>query len=133
MTKLTLFHCIHAIDRVPDPATDTAEVRVVKLPCSSMIKDFILLRAFEAGADAVVILACPEGQCRHTDGNIRARKRVERVKMTLDSIGLNGRRLLFFNSLPGGDSITEMIEQALSELEELGPSPITSPITTQIK
>jgi coenzyme F420-reducing hydrogenase delta subunit len=96
-----------------------------------MIKDFILLRAFEAGSDAVIVLTCPEGQCRHTDGNIRARKRVERVKMTLDSIGLDGRRLLFFNALPEGDGITAIVRQALTEIEDLGPSPLATPVIIQ--
>ncbi|HEY41045.1 MAG TPA: hydrogenase iron-sulfur subunit [Dehalococcoidia bacterium] len=126
MLKLTLFHCINAIDEMSDPTVNNAEVRTVKLPCSSMVKDLVLLRAFEAGSDAVIVLTCPEGQCRHTDGNIRARKRVERVKKALDSIGLDGRRLLFFNVAPGGSGITEILHQALSELKELGPSPITT-------
>ena len=127
MPKLTLFYCINAITGVSDPAVDIAEVRTVKLPCSSMIKDFILLRAFEAGSDAVIVLTCPEGQCRHTDGNIRAQKRVERVKKVLDSIGLDGRRLLFFNALPQGDGIAEIVRGAISEIEDLGPSPIANP------
>jgi coenzyme F420-reducing hydrogenase delta subunit len=126
MPKLTLFYCINAVDGMPDPNVDTAEVKIVKLPCSSMVKDFILLRAFEAGADAVIVLTCPEGECRHTEGNIRAQKRVERVKKILDSIGLDGRRLLFFNALPEGDDITEIVRQALCELENLGQSPIAS-------
>jgi F420-non-reducing hydrogenase iron-sulfur subunit len=124
--KLTLFYCINAVNGIPDPAADTIEIRTVKLPCSSMVKDFVLLRAFEAGSDAVIFLTCPEGQCHHTDGNIRARKRVERVKTILDSIGLDGRRLLFFNVAPDGNGIAEIVRQALSELEELGPSPVAA-------
>jgi len=127
MPKLTLFYCINGIAGVSDLAVDIADVRTVKLPCSSMIKDFILLRAFEAGSDAVIVLTCPEGQCQHADGNIRARKRVERLKMMLDSIGLDGRRLMLFNTLPEGDGITEIVKQALSELEDLGPNPLVTP------
>jgi coenzyme F420-reducing hydrogenase delta subunit len=127
--KLTLFYCINAVNGMPDPAADTAGVRTVKLPCSSMVKDFILLRAFESGSDAVILITCPEGECRHTDGNIRARKRVERVKKILDSIGLDGRRLLFSNATPEVDGIAGIVRQALSELEELGPSPVATPVT----
>jgi F420-non-reducing hydrogenase iron-sulfur subunit len=124
--KLTLFYCINAVNGMPDPTMDATEVRMVKLPCSSMVKDFILLRAFEAGSDAVIVLTCPEGECRHTEGNIRAQKRVERVKKILDSIGLDGRRLLFFNALPEGEGVAEIVRQALSRLEDLGPSPVAS-------
>jgi F420-non-reducing hydrogenase iron-sulfur subunit len=124
--KLTLFYCINAVNGTPDPNVDAAEVRMVKLPCSSMVKDFVLLRAFEAGSDAVIVLTCPEGECRHTEGNIRAQKRVERVKKILDSIGLDGKRLIFFNALPEGDGIAGIAQQALSRLEELGQSPVAS-------
>ena len=128
MPKLMLFHCANAVTLVSNLAVDIAEVRTVKLPCSSMIKDFILLRAFEAGSDAVIILTCPDGQCRYIDGNIRAQKRVERVKKMLDAIGLDSRRLMLFNALPEGGGIKEIVRQALFRLEYLGPSPITSPV-----
>ncbi len=131
MPKLTLFYCINAVNGIPDPTMDTAEVRMVKLPCSSMVKDYILLRAFEAGSDAVIVLTCPEGECRHTEGNIRAQKRVERVKKVLDSIGMDGRRLLFFNVLPKGNGITEIIHQTLCELENLGQNPVVTRRTIQ--
>ena len=131
MPKLTLFYCINGINGIPDRDVDGVDVRAIKLPCSSVVKDFILLRAFEAGSDAVIVLTCPEGLCRHTDGNIRARKRVEQVKNTLDSIGLDGRRLMFFNALLEGDGISEVVSRALSEIEDLGPSPINSPVTAQ--
>ncbi len=43
--------------------------RSIKLPCSSMTREVVLLKAFEAGADAVVVLVCPEGSCRYLEGN----------------------------------------------------------------
>ena len=125
--KITLFHCINAFsDKRSSPLTggDGFESKVVKLPCSSMVKDVYLLRAFEAEADAVVVLVCPEGQCRYLEGNIRAKKRVGRLKTLLDEIGLDSRRLSIFNLAAGDEArAAEIIQQTLSELAELGPSP----------
>lgn len=125
--KITLFHCINAFsDGRSSPLTsgDGFETHIVKLPCSSMVKEVYLLRAFEAEADAVVVLVCPEGQCRHVEGNIRAKKRVERLKHLLDEIGLDSRRLAIFNLALGDEtSATEIIQKTLSELADLGPSP----------
>ena len=125
--KITVFHCINAFsDKRSSPLTsgDGFESHVVKLPCSSMVKDVYLLRAFEAEADAVLVLVCPEGQCRYLEGNIRAKKRVGRLKKLLDEIGMDSRRLSIFN-LASGDEATaaEIIQKTLSELAELGPSP----------
>jgi F420-non-reducing hydrogenase iron-sulfur subunit len=125
--KITIFHCINAFsDERSSPLSDgdNFEIRLVKLPCSSMVKDVYLLRAFEAGADAVVVLVCPERQCRYLEGNIRAKKRVERLKILLDEIDFDSRRLSIFNLAIGDDAAAaEIIQKILSELADLGPSP----------
>ncbi len=125
---VTVFHCINTFSEVTALASsdDDFEIRSIKLPCSSMVKDVFLLRAFDAGSDAVVVLTCPEGECHYVNGNIRARKRVERLKNVLDEIGLNGRRLSLFNvPLEDGTVAAEIIQKTLLELADLGPNPAT--------
>jgi F420-non-reducing hydrogenase iron-sulfur subunit len=125
--KITLFHCINTFGDAAEvflTGKDTCEIQTVKMPCSSMVKDVFLLRAFEAGADGVVVLVCPEGQCRFLEGNIRAKKRVAWVRNLLDEIGLNGQRLSLSN-ISSGDKITagQIIDDVLKTLAELGPNP----------
>jgi F420-non-reducing hydrogenase iron-sulfur subunit len=125
--KITVFHCINAFSDESSSALtggDDFEIHLVKLPCSSMVKDVYLLRAFEAEADAVVVLVCPERQCRYLEGNIRAKKRVERLKILLDEIDFDSRRLSIFNLALGDEAAAaEIIQKTLAELAELGPSP----------
>ena len=125
--RITLFQCTAAPGAACSktlPVADNLELHALELPCSSMVRDVFLLRAFEAGADAVVVFTCPEGQCRHIDGNIRARKRVERVQGILDEIGLNGRRLSLFNIAPGDvEAVSLALRKVLSDLAVLGPNP----------
>ena len=126
--KITIFHCINAFSEgrsSPLTGGDGFETHLVKLPCSSMVKDVYLLRAFEAEADAVVVLVCPERQCRYLEGNIRAKKRVERLKILLDEIDFDSRRLSIYNLAFGDEAAaTEIIKKTLAELAELGPSPV---------
>ena len=125
--KITVFHCINAFtENAPLPFADgnDVDIKFIKLPCSSMVKDVFLLRAFEAGADGVVVLVCPEGQCRYVEGNIRAKKRVAWVQNLLDDIGIDGRRLSLSNIAAGDTSaVTQIIEDALKILVELGHNP----------
>ena len=103
---------------------DDFEIKFIRLPCSSMVKDVVLLRAFEAGADAVVVLVCPEGQCKYVEGNIRAKKRVQWVKNLMDEIGLDGRRLALSNISAGDKKATSLIiQKTLKDLSTLGPNP----------
>jgi coenzyme F420-reducing hydrogenase delta subunit len=125
--KISVFHCINVFSDgdalLPSDRQDAA-IEFVKLPCSSMVKDVFLLRAFEAGADAVLVLVCPEGACRYVEGNLRAKKRVKWVQNLLDEIGLDGGRLALFNIAPDdAAAVGKTIEQTLSLLAELGPNP----------
>jgi coenzyme F420-reducing hydrogenase delta subunit len=125
--KITLFHCINAFNEgasLPLTGADDFEMKIVKLPCSSMVKDVFLLRAFEAGSDGVLVMVCPEGQCRYLEGNIRAKKRVEWVQNLLDEIGLNGKRLSICNIFFGDEVATaQIIQKTLLDLTDLGPNP----------
>ncbi len=121
--RLTVFHCFNAMDKI-ESSDGTYSVHSVKMPCSSMTREVFLLRAFEAGADAVIVLVCPMGTCQYTEGNIRAALRVNRVKKILDEIGLDGRRLNIYN-IPHGNrtAVSAIIKQNLSDLASLGPNP----------
>ena len=124
--KITLFHCINAFDNYAFlPGQEgTFDLNPVKMACSSMVKDVFLLRAFEAGADAVAVFVCPEGQCRYVEGNIRAKKRVNFVKNLLDEIGLGGMRLSLHNVSSGDTENTgKILRQILSQINDMGPNP----------
>lgn len=125
--KITLFHCINTVSEIGGfslTGQDNFELETVKLPCSSMVKDVFLLRAFEAGSDAVIVLVCPEGQCRYVEGNIRAKKRVAWVRNLLDEIGLGGRRLSLSNISAGDNvSVSQIIQNILKDLADMGPNP----------
>jgi len=125
--KITLFHCINAFgdaDELSLTDMNNCEIQTVKMACSSMVKDVFLLKAFEAGSDGVVVLVCPEGQCRYVEGNIRAKKRVAWVRNLLDEIGLDGRRLALGNMAAGDKAAAaQIINDVLKNLAELGPNP----------
>ena len=125
--KITVFYCINTFGNGgPVSLTDgeECEFRLVKLACSSMVKDVFLLRAFEAGADAVIVLVCPEGQCRYVEGNLRAYKRVMWVKKLLDEIGIDGNRLSLVNlSSEDKEAAAQIVEKVRADLIERGPSP----------
>jgi F420-non-reducing hydrogenase iron-sulfur subunit len=125
--KITLFHCINAFGDAEElflNGKKAYEIKTVKMACSSMVKDVFLLRAFEAGADAVVVMVCPEGQCRYVEGNIRAKKRVAWVRTLLDDIGLDGRRLSLTNmDAVDKSTATRTMDDVVKKLAELGPNP----------
>ena len=76
------------------------------VPCSGRIDPRYLLKAFEAGARAVCILACPRGHCKSMEGNLRAVARVQAVQELLSEAGLDPDSVQIF--LPSGSEETAL-------------------------
>lgn len=102
-----------------------ANVRVLRLPCTGKVEIDYLLAAFERGADGVIVAGCLEGGCHFLEGNLRARKRVERAKKILSEIGLEPERLEMYNlSSAEGTRFAEIVTEMNERLAKLGPSPL---------
>ena len=95
------------------------------LPCTGRIDESLLLKAFENGADGVMVIGCLEGDCHYVNGNIRARARVERVYQILDQIKIGPDRVRMYNLSAGeGAKFAAFANEFVDKIEELGPSPI---------
>ncbi len=84
-----------------------------------------LLTAFEHGIDGIIVAGCLEGGCHFLEGNLRARKRVERTKKLLAEIGLEPERVEMFNlSSAEGTRFAEIVSEMSGRLARLGKSPL---------
>jgi len=102
-----------------------ASIRIIKLPCSGTIDLLHILKAFEEGSDGVFVAGCLEGGCHFIEGNLRAKKRVQRAKSILDSVGLGRDRLeMFFMSSSEGPRFAEVAREMTERIRNLGPNPI---------
>jgi F420-non-reducing hydrogenase iron-sulfur subunit len=102
-----------------------SNVRVLRLPCTGKIEVNYILSAFERGADGVIVAGCLEGGCHFLEGNLRARKRVERAKRLLEEIGLEPARLEMYNlSSAEGARFAEIVTEMDERIRQLGPSPL---------
>ena len=100
-------------------------VRVLRMPCTGKVEVDYLLAAFERGVDGVIVAGCLEGGCHFLEGNLRARRRVERAKQILEEIGLEPERLDMFNlSSAEGARFAEIVTEMNDRLTRLGPSPL---------
>ena len=100
-------------------------VRVLKLPCTGKIEVNYLLTAFEKGVDGVIVAGCLEGGCHYLEGNLRARRRVERTREILGEIGLEPERVEMFNlSSAEGPRFAQIVNEMSARLAKLGPSPL---------
>jgi F420-non-reducing hydrogenase iron-sulfur subunit len=102
-----------------------SNVRVLRLPCTGKIEVNYILEAFERGVDGVMVAGCLEGGCHFLEGNLRARRRVERAQKILAETGLEPERLEMFNlSSADGPRFAEIVSIMSQRLAKLGPSPL---------
>jgi len=100
-------------------------VHVVKLPCTGKVDVLLLLRAFEHGADGVMVAGCLEGDCHYQQGNLNARRRVRRAQALLAQIGLEPERVAMFNmSSAMGQHWVDAVTEMDAKVRALGPSPL---------
>jgi F420-non-reducing hydrogenase iron-sulfur subunit len=113
-TKIHLFCCSSNIDTdelIRRCSQNGNTLKTIPLPCSGKVDILYMTKAFEAGADGVVVVTCKQGECRYLEGNLRARKRVEAVDTLLDEIGLGQGRMAIIQLGDGG------IEQVIRDVE----------------
>lgn len=100
-------------------------VKILKIPCTGKVDVLYLLRAFEDGADGVIVAGCEEGTCHFINGNIKAKKKVKYTKKILDEIGLKGERLEMYNlSAAMGQKFADLTLEMTERIKKLGPNPI---------
>jgi len=99
-----------------------SNVRIVRLPCTGRIDFNLLIKAFEIGADAVLVSGCHPGDCHYTAGNYHARRRWMLFRELLDTLGFDLRRIHFtWISAAEGRKWQEEITRITEETRQLGP------------
>jgi coenzyme F420-reducing hydrogenase delta subunit len=101
------------------------EPHIVELPCTGRIDPLEVLRAFEFGADGVMVAGCLEGDCHFRAGNLNARRRVARIRWLLERVGLEPDRIEMVNmSSAMGRQFAEAASRITDRVRSLGPSPL---------
>jgi F420-non-reducing hydrogenase iron-sulfur subunit len=99
--------------------------RIVRVMCSGRIEPQFILRAFELGADGVLVAGCNIGDCHYISGNEKAQKKIEATKDLIDQLGIGSTRLrLEWISASEGSKFAETMKDFIEHLKGLGPNPL---------
>jgi F420-non-reducing hydrogenase iron-sulfur subunit len=91
--------------------------------CTGTISPHHILKAFQKGADGVLLLGCHIGDCHYLKGNYMTIKRVAVLKELLKFTGFQEERLyLDWVSAAEGVKFAEVVRSFTQKIKELGPS-----------
>jgi len=100
-------------------------IRIIRVMCSGRVDPIYILKAFEYGADGVLVTGCHPGDCHYIDGNLKAKDRIDFLKECLKDIGIEPERLrLEWISASEGDKFARVVREMVEEVKKLGPNPL---------
>jgi F420-non-reducing hydrogenase iron-sulfur subunit len=100
-------------------------IRIILTPCTGRLEVEYFLRAFENGADGVLVAGCEEGSCHFIEGNLIAKRRVNYTRKILSESGFEMERLRMVNiSAAMARPFVEIIKDMVETIRKLGPNPL---------
>jgi len=90
-----------------------ANVKVIRVPCSGRLNPMFVLRAFQRGADGVLVAGCHPGDCHYSTGNYHL---VEFAGFEPDRFEVR------WISSSEGDKFAEEMEAITTKIMALGPN-----------
>lgn len=101
------------------------DVHLIRLMCLGRVHPGLILKAFELGADGVLLLGCPAGNCHYEFGIDRTKETVAQTKKILNLLGMGSKRVHLVE-VPAGDAefVARRINAFVKRTQDLGPSPV---------
>jgi F420-non-reducing hydrogenase iron-sulfur subunit len=97
-------------------------LRTIRVMCSGRVDPTLVLRAFQLGADGVLVAGCHPGDCHYQEGNYKAMRRVLLLKRVLRQFGIDERRLrLEWISASEGEKFARVANEFTEQVRALGP------------
>jgi len=87
-----------------------ANIRIMRVPCSGRVDPLFVLKAFQEGADGVMVLGCHPGDCHYSEGNYHARRRYALMGRYIDWV-----------SASEGQKFANVVGQFTNTVKQLGP------------
>jgi F420-non-reducing hydrogenase iron-sulfur subunit len=104
--------------RIPYPPN----IRIIRVPCSGRVDPLFVLKAFQEGADGVMVLGCHPGDCHYSEGNYHARRRYALMHRFLDFVGIDEERLhIDWVSAAEGHRFAQVVGTFTDQVQRLGP------------
>jgi coenzyme F420-reducing hydrogenase delta subunit len=98
------------------------DFRLIRVMCIGRINQALILRAFEYGADGVILLECTDEDCRYGPGPEVGHENVRRVRKLLHLLGVRQQRLVERSfGAHESEQLVETLREFAREIGALGP------------
>ena len=97
-------------------------LRIVRVPCTGRVDPLMVLKAFEKGADGVLISGCHPGACHYSEGNYYARRKFELLDRLIPHLGIEPERFRYtWVSASEAGRWQQVVTEFVNQVKALGP------------
>lgn len=97
-------------------------IRIIRTMCSGRVDPSFIMRAFQLGADGVLVAGCHFGDCHYVEGNFKTMRRIQLLKMALKHFGIDENRLrLEWISASEAEKYAQVSFEFTKQIKDLGP------------
>lgn len=97
-------------------------IRIIRTMCSGRVDPSFIIRAFQLGADGVMIAGCHFGDCHYLEGNFKTLRRTEMLKLIMKLFGISEKRLrLEWISASEAEKYSKVSFEFTDQIKALGP------------
>lgn len=98
-----------------------AKVKIIRVPCSCRVNPMFVLKAFQRGADGVILCGCHPGDCHYVTGNYYTRRRMSLLFSLLNYMGIEKERTrVEWVSAAEGAKFSAVMNDFAKKVAELG-------------
>jgi coenzyme F420-reducing hydrogenase delta subunit len=98
-------------------------IRIIRVPCSGRVNPLYIFKAFQNGADGVLVSGCHPGDCHYISGNLVARRKFALMKKMMEYIGIEPERVQFsWVSASEGTRFAALINKVIADVKSVGPA-----------
>ncbi len=97
-------------------------IRIIRVPCSGRVDPLFIVKAFQQGADGVLVAGCHPGDCHYSEGNYHARRRYAVMHKLMEYTGGEKARVrLEWVSASEGAKWARVVNEFTETVKKLGP------------
>ncbi len=101
----------------------SADIRIIRVPCSGRVEPKLILSAFREGVDGVWVSGCHPGECHYLEGNYYARRKFGLMKGLLEHMGIDEGRIQFsWISSAEATKFARVAQEVADAISALGPN-----------
>lgn len=100
-------------------------IQLVRVMCLGRLHLGLILKAFELGADGVMLLGCPSDDCHYESGMASAKEVFTEARKMLNLLGVDPKRLALVEvPLGRGDVLARKVSSFVKRISKAGSCPL---------